>query len=314
VGDLARPNGLAEAARRDEASVLAEQAQAGDAQACGRSWRDPTGALAIAMKVLRNRDDAEDAVQDATLKVWRNLHRFEGRACFTTWIHRIVMNASLDILRRRSGRAEGMAADPGRQDCQPKLEPACDQTPERELEIVEMQLLVQAAVARLTPVHRQAIHPARVPRLCLRRDRRSRGLSHWHRDVPLASRPAAGGRRPASRRGFRRRTLGRVEELLHQAAHQVQQRRAAGTRGRGGKVELAQHPAYGPGCRSSGSEIDVGALVLDLDVGVAGIGVDFDLCLARSGLRGRVSAKDFTSKRSPSTCAIQPSRPSAKSF
>ena len=41
-------------------------------------------ALAIAMKVLRNRDDAEDAVQDAMLKVWRNLSRFEGRASFVT--------------------------------------------------------------------------------------------------------------------------------------------------------------------------------------------------------------------------------------
>ena len=43
-------------------------------------------ALAIAMKVLRNRDDAEDAVQDAMLKVWRNLSRFEGRASFVTWL------------------------------------------------------------------------------------------------------------------------------------------------------------------------------------------------------------------------------------
>ena len=158
VGDLARPNGLAEVTRRDEASVLAEQAQAGDARALRPLLEQiRPRALAIAMKVLRNRDDAEDAVQDATLKVWRNLHRFEGRACFTTWIHRIVMNASLDILRKRSGRAEGMPADQGDQDCRPKLEPAHDQTPERELEMVEMQLLVQAAVARLTPVHRQAI-------------------------------------------------------------------------------------------------------------------------------------------------------------
>ena len=167
-------------------------------------------ALAIAMKVLRNRDDAEDAVQDAMLKVWRNLDRFEGRASFTTWLHRIVMNASLDILRKRSGRAEGAVVDERGDDYQPKLEPAHGQTPESEMGIAEMQVLVRAAET--------GHHPTRVRGLRLRRDRRGRGLSHRHRDVPLASRPAAGRRGFASSDGFRRRALGCVE-LLHEAAH-----------------------------------------------------------------------------------------------
>lgn len=160
VGGLARRKRPAEVdePRRDDASLLAEQAQAGDAQAL-RPLMDQVRprALAIAMKVLRNRDDAEDAVQDAMLKVWRNLDRFEGRASFTTWLHRIVMNASLDILRKRSGRAEGAAVDERGDDCQPKLEPAHDQTPESKMGIAEMQLLVRAAVARLAPVQKQAI-------------------------------------------------------------------------------------------------------------------------------------------------------------
>jgi RNA polymerase sigma-70 factor, ECF subfamily len=160
VGSLARRKRLAvvDESRRDDASVLAEQAQAGDVQAVRPLLeRIRPRALAIAMKVLRNRDDAEDAVQDAMLKVWRNLHHFEGRASFTTWIHRIVMNASLDIFRKRSARAEGTVADERGDDCQPKLQPSHDQTPEREMGSAEMQLLVRAAVARLAPVHRQAI-------------------------------------------------------------------------------------------------------------------------------------------------------------
>jgi RNA polymerase sigma-70 factor (ECF subfamily) len=159
VGSLARRKRIAvvDETRRDDASVLAEQAQAGDAEALRPLLEQiRPRALAISMKVLRNRDDAEDAVQDAMLKVWRNLHRFEGRASFTTWIHRIVMNASLDILRKRSARSEGTADERG-EDCQPKLEPAHDQTPERKMGIAQMQLLVRAAVARLAPVHRQAI-------------------------------------------------------------------------------------------------------------------------------------------------------------
>ena len=160
VGGLARRKRPAnvDESRRDDASVLAEQAQAGDAHALRPLLEQVRPrALAIAMKVLRNRDDAEDAVQDAMLKAWRNLHRFERRASFTTWIHRIVMNASLDILRKRYARTEGAVADERGDDCQPKLEPSHDQTPEREMESEEMQLLVRAAVARLTPVHRQAI-------------------------------------------------------------------------------------------------------------------------------------------------------------
>jgi RNA polymerase sigma-70 factor, ECF subfamily len=160
VGGLAGRKRLvvADESQRDESPTLAEQAQAGDAEAL-RLLMDKVRprALAISMKVLRNRDDAEDAVQDAMLKVWRNLDRFEGRASFTTWIHRIVMNASLDILRKRSGRVEGATADERDDERQPKLELACDQTPESEMGIAEMQLLVRAAVARLAPVQRQAI-------------------------------------------------------------------------------------------------------------------------------------------------------------
>jgi RNA polymerase sigma-70 factor, ECF subfamily len=160
AGGFARRKRVAESgvARLDEASALAEQAQAGDAQALRPLLEQVRPrAMAIALKVLRNRDDAEDAVQDAMLKVWRNLHRFEGRASFTTWIHRIVMNASLDILRKRSVRAESAVADDRDNDYQPKQEPSHDQTPEREMGIAEMQLLVRGAVARLAPVHRQAI-------------------------------------------------------------------------------------------------------------------------------------------------------------
>ena len=158
VDGFARPSAELGAVCCDEASALAERAQAGDGEALGSLLQQVRPrALAIALKVLRNRDDAEDAVQDAMLKVWRNLDRFEGRASFTTWIHRIVMNASLDLLRKRSCRTEGMAADEREEDSAPRVELSHDQTPERELGTAQVQLLVRAAVARLAPVQRQAI-------------------------------------------------------------------------------------------------------------------------------------------------------------
>ena len=57
--------------------------------------------VATAQAILRNREDAEDAVQDAFLSAYRNLRSFEGRSALTTWFTRIVMNAALMIRRKR---------------------------------------------------------------------------------------------------------------------------------------------------------------------------------------------------------------------
>ena len=56
---------------------------------------------AVALRMMRNPDDADDVVQDAMLKAWRNFAHFEGRAAFSTWLHRIVVNAALDRSIRR---------------------------------------------------------------------------------------------------------------------------------------------------------------------------------------------------------------------
>lgn len=52
-----------------------------------------------AVKIVRNEHDAEDAVQDAFLAAWRSIDRFTGGSSLRTWIHRIVINASLMKLR-----------------------------------------------------------------------------------------------------------------------------------------------------------------------------------------------------------------------
>jgi RNA polymerase sigma-70 factor, ECF subfamily len=53
------------------------------------------------MRLLRSREDAEDAVQDALLRAWRSAHQFEGRGSLRSWLYRIATNASLDQIRRR---------------------------------------------------------------------------------------------------------------------------------------------------------------------------------------------------------------------
>ena len=59
----------------------------------GRAYR-------LALRVLRDEEQARDAVQDAFLKVYGSLDRFEGRSRFYTWLYRIVMNQCLDRKRR----------------------------------------------------------------------------------------------------------------------------------------------------------------------------------------------------------------------
>ena len=112
-------------------------------------------ALCVAMKVLHNQDDAEDAVQDGFLKAWRNLARFEGRSAFSTWIHRIVMNASLDLMRRQACRpgagSEDLSERPER------AEEANLETPEREMIRTELRVVVADAMSALSPAHREAV-------------------------------------------------------------------------------------------------------------------------------------------------------------
>jgi RNA polymerase sigma-70 factor (ECF subfamily) len=136
---------------------LIEKARAGDRRAFDRLLEEARPrAVAVAMKVLRNPNDAEDAVQEAMLKVWRYLPRFEGRASFFTWIHRIVMNSSLDLRRKEKVRAtEREENDDGeRVDIS---EPAHEETPERIMQAREASAQVQTALADLSPAHREAI-------------------------------------------------------------------------------------------------------------------------------------------------------------
>jgi RNA polymerase sigma-70 factor, ECF subfamily len=63
--------------------------------------------------ITRNREDAEDALQDTFLRVYMALHTFEERSSFYTWVTRIAINSALMILRRRRTRSEVSFDSPG---------------------------------------------------------------------------------------------------------------------------------------------------------------------------------------------------------
>jgi RNA polymerase sigma-70 factor (ECF subfamily) len=59
---------------------------------------------AVALRTLSDREEAADALQDALLKAYRSAATFRGEARVTSWLHRIVVNACLDRVRRRAAR------------------------------------------------------------------------------------------------------------------------------------------------------------------------------------------------------------------
>ena len=60
---------------------------------------------AVALRTTGDRDDAADALQEALIRAFQRASQFRGESAVTTWLHRIVVNASLDRLRRQAVRA-----------------------------------------------------------------------------------------------------------------------------------------------------------------------------------------------------------------
>lgn len=93
---------------RDDHRLLADHV-AGDEQAFGiLVARHRTRLWAVALRTMRNPEEAADALQDAYISAFRRASSFRGEAKVTTWLHRVVVNACLDRIRRNKVRA----ADP----------------------------------------------------------------------------------------------------------------------------------------------------------------------------------------------------------
>ena len=99
------------------------------------------------MRTTGNREDASDAVQEALVSAYRNAASFRGDAAVTTWLHRIVVNASLDLLRRRAARPSVPLPDDA------------DRIPAQgdAMAARETSLVVQEALATLPPEQRAAL-------------------------------------------------------------------------------------------------------------------------------------------------------------
>lgn len=61
-----------------------------------------TMAFNVALRITRNREDAEEVIQDAFLKVYYSLKHFEGKSKFSTWLYKIVYNQAISKIRKKS--------------------------------------------------------------------------------------------------------------------------------------------------------------------------------------------------------------------
>ena len=83
---------------------------------------------AYAYRMLGSTFEAEDAVQDALIKAWRNFERFEGRAAVRSWLYRITTNVCLDMLGSSQRRARPMDLGPAQSADTPLPEPLAEVT------------------------------------------------------------------------------------------------------------------------------------------------------------------------------------------
>jgi RNA polymerase sigma-70 factor, ECF subfamily len=109
----------------------------------------------LAYRMTGNDADAEDVVQEAFLKAYRSLGRFDERSAFSSWLYRITANTALDQLRARKRREAPL--EHAEADEAPSFDvPAPEPGPERVAMGGEVQRRVKAALARLSERERAA--------------------------------------------------------------------------------------------------------------------------------------------------------------
>jgi RNA polymerase sigma-70 factor (ECF subfamily) len=144
----------------EEATLLAS-ARAGDSAAFERLVTPHWDALLrVTQRILRNREDAEDAVQTAFLAAFRNLNGFHGRSRFSSWLSRIAMNAALMCLRvsrrKRETSLDELTETAGARTSFDLVETRLN--PEQEYLSKESRVLLEKGLKKLRPLYVEVLH------------------------------------------------------------------------------------------------------------------------------------------------------------
>jgi RNA polymerase sigma-70 factor, ECF subfamily len=131
----------------EEDEILVRRSLAGDREAFGELISAHQDVLfGVALRMCGDREDAREILQTVFLKAWSNLHTFDRRKRFFSWIYRIMMNETLNLVTRRRPTEplpEGLVAP--------------DRTPEEDCAQGEMEAIVQRTLMGLTPAQREVV-------------------------------------------------------------------------------------------------------------------------------------------------------------
>jgi RNA polymerase sigma-70 factor (ECF subfamily) len=128
---------------------LVRRSQAGDTEAFGELvTKYRTKIFTMVYGMVRNEPDAWDLAQEAFVRAWHSIHRFEGRSSFYTWLYSLTMNVTLESLRRKKQHQEVELND---------AIPSSLPNPLVDCQRREIRKRVIAALANLSPEHRAVV-------------------------------------------------------------------------------------------------------------------------------------------------------------
>src|SRR4030088_3580236 len=127
---------------------LVKQCQAGDSEAFDQLvGRYRTRVFGMIYNMVHNEQDAWDLAQDSFLKAWKSIARFRGQSSFYTWVYRIVMNVTIDWLRKKQVKGAGCEFDDAVQlkeiDPASKTVPKADALPYQQMEQAEIRTEIE---------------------------------------------------------------------------------------------------------------------------------------------------------------------------
>jgi RNA polymerase sigma-70 factor (ECF subfamily) len=141
---------------------LVKRSQAGDTEAFDELvTRYRARVFSMIYNMVHNEQDAWDLAQDSFLKAWRSIGRFRSQSSFYTWIYRIVMNVTIDWLRKKHVKAGEAEFDDAIHLTQ--IEPASKTVPKTEalphqvMEQGEIRVRIEKAIGQLSPEQRAVI-------------------------------------------------------------------------------------------------------------------------------------------------------------
>lgn len=171
---------------------LARRAKAGDLDAFETlTTRHEQRVFSLAMRMLRQEQDAEDVTQQTFLSALENLAGFRGDASFSTWLLRIATHAALKVIRKRKGlktiSLDEATDESGRSDSVPHPEFIADwrQSPEQLVRKNEIQRLLDKALAGLDEKHRLVFLLRDVEGMSVKETAEALGISEANAKVRL---------------------------------------------------------------------------------------------------------------------------------